>query len=106
MRPGGGGPLDHQSDIDGLFDKDPHVDEVARLISVVEQIDDSVTKLAGGAVSSLGTGGMVTKLAAAKIATSAGIDMVIMNGAKPEDIYTTVHGGNVGTLFKGKKEVI
>ena len=91
------------SDIDGLFDKDPHVNEDAKLISVVDEIDESVMRLAGGAVTSLGTGGMVTKLAAAQITTDAGIDMVIMNGSNTGDIYSIVHGGNAGTLFKGKK---
>ena len=72
------------SDIDGLFSSDPRTDKNAKLIPVVEEIDEKIENIAGGAGSSLGTGGMATKINAAKIATQAGIDMVIMNGKTPE----------------------
>ena len=68
------------SDIDGLYDSDPHKNPDARLIPVVERLDDHIRALAGGSGSSLGTGGMVTKLQAAQIATEAGCEMVIANG--------------------------
>ncbi|MCL2126470.1 MAG: glutamate 5-kinase [Oscillospiraceae bacterium] len=87
------------SDIDGLFDSDPHKNPDAKLIPVVHEINDDVIALAGGTKSSLGTGGMVTKLAAAQIAGECGIDTVIMNGSQPQNLYVAVHGGEVGTRF-------
>ncbi len=91
------------SDIDGLFDKNPKEHSDAKLISVVEEITDEITKNSGGAGSNLGTGGMITKLNAAKIAGEAGIDMVIMNGSNPENLYDLLEGKSVGTLFLAKK---
>ena len=67
------------SDIDGLYDSDPHKNPDARAHPVVERLDDHIRALAGGSGSSLGTGGMVTKLQAAQIATEAGCEMVIAN---------------------------
>lgn len=92
------------SDIEGLFDKDPHQNPDAKLIPVVKKIDEAVIALAGGVGSDLGTGGMITKLSAAQIANDAGIDMVIANGSNPENLYTIVNGGQVGTIFKGKHD--
>lgn len=86
------------SDIDGLFDKDPHKNADAQLVHVVEDIEQ-VEQMAGGAGSKHGTGGMVTKISAAGIATSVGCDMVITNGARPEDIYGIVAGEPIGTRF-------
>ena len=88
------------SDIDGLFNGDPRKNPGARLISVVDKIDDSVIALAGGAGSDFGTGGMATKLTAARIATESGIDMVITNGENPQSLYDIIKGKSVGTLFK------
>ena len=59
---------------------------------------------AGGSGSALATGGMATKLAAAKIAMAAGTDMVIMNGARPEDLYRLLDGEQVGTRFIGRRD--
>lgn len=87
------------SDIDGLYDCDPHKNENAKLISVVEEIDDNILKLAGDRGSSLGTGGMITKLNAAKIATEAGCEMIIANGENPRILYDIAEGKNVGTRF-------
>ncbi len=87
------------SDIDGLYDKDPHKFDDARLIDMVEEINEDILKLAGDKGSSLGTGGMVTKLRAATIATQAGCDMVIANGANPSKLYDIVEGKPVGTRF-------
>lgn len=92
------------SDIDGLFTADPHSDPNARLISVVEEITPEIERLAGGAGSSLGTGGMLTKVIAAKRATNAGVDMIITNGAHAEVLYDILEGKPVGTKFIGKKE--
>lgn len=88
------------SDIDGLFDKDPHKFEDAKLIPVVEKIDDNIISLAGSAGSKLGTGGMVTKVQAGIISNKAGIDMIICNGSNPEALYDLFEGKTVGTLFK------
>ena len=90
------------SDIDGLYDKDPHKCDDAKLIEIVEEINEDILKLGGGKGSSLGTGGMATKLKAAKIATDAGCDMVIANGANPLKLYDIVEGKPVGTKFVKK----
>lgn len=92
------------SDIDGLYDKDPHKFEDARLIEYVEKIDKRIISLAEGAGSKLGTGGMITKIHAAQIASEAGIDMVIMNGENPERMYNLFDGESVGTFFKCKNK--
>ena len=88
------------SDIDGLFDSNPMENEDARLITVVEKIDESVFALCGGAGTKRGTGGMVTKVHAAQIAGEKGIPTVVMNGTAPQDIYKLIDGRQVGTLFK------
>ncbi len=90
------------SDIDGLYTADPRKDSSARLIPVVDNIDGNIIKLAGGAGSELGTGGMATKISAAIRCTKEGIDMIIANGAYPELLYGAVEGADVGTRFKGK----
>ncbi|NCC86773.1 MAG: glutamate 5-kinase [Clostridia bacterium] len=90
------------TDADGLYDADPNLDENAKLISVVDVIDDELLKAAGGSGSNRGTGGMVTKLHAAQIATQAGIDTIVMNGATPQDIYKVLEGRQIGTFFKSR----
>lgn len=90
------------SDIDGLYTADPHKCEDAKLISEVNVIDDSIMALAGGKGTALGTGGMVTKLEAAKICMACGCDMIITNGANPTSLYDIVEGKAVGTKFTGK----
>ena len=90
------------SDIDGFFDSNPQENPDAKLISVVEEINDEILSLAGGAGSRRGTGGMRTKLSAAQLVLDAGIDMIIANGKRLENIYDIVDGKNVGTLFKSK----
>ncbi|HBN11588.1 MAG TPA: glutamate 5-kinase [Ruminococcus sp.] len=87
------------SDIDGLYNKDPHSNDDAELIPVVTEINEYIEHIAGGAGSSLGTGGMSTKINAAKIAFDAGIDMVIMNGDNPDKLYDLFEDKPVGTLF-------
>ena len=91
------------SDIDGLLTGDPHVDKNTSIIHTVEEITDEIEALAGGSGSSQGTGGMITKIHAAKIASDHGIDMVISHGAKPQLLYDIVEGKPVGTRFIGKK---
>ena len=92
------------SDIDGLYTADPRREPEARLIDVVHEIDDRIEALAGGNGTSLGTGGMVTKLRAARIAMAAGIDMVIANGSKPDLLYDILDGEPVGTRFTGRQD--
>jgi len=91
------------SDIDGMYDSDPHRNSGAKLLSRVDEITDEMRAAAGGSGSNRGHGGMVTKLAAAEEATQAGIDVVIANGARPENLYDIMDGKPVGTLFKAKK---
>ena len=90
------------SDIDGFYDSDPRLHPDAKLIDSVSVIDENVLSLASGAGSRRGTGGMKTKLQAAKLATSQGIDTIITNGKNPAALYKIVKGDNVGTIFIGK----
>ncbi|MBR4868846.1 MAG: glutamate 5-kinase [Clostridia bacterium] len=90
------------TDIDGLYTEDPHTNPNAEHIDVVENIDDNIMAFGSGSSSALGTGGMATKLQAAKIATTAGCDMVIVDGSEPVVLYDVVEGKNVGTRFVGK----
>ena len=87
------------SDIDGLYNKNPREHSDAELISTVEKITPEIEALGGGAGSALGTGGMQTKLHAAKIATKHGCEMVITNGACAENLYRIFDGEAVGTKF-------
>ncbi len=92
------------SDIDGLYTADPHRVPDAVLINRVEKITPEIIALAGGAGTSLGTGGMATKLRAAQIATEAGTDMIIANGKDPDILYNIADGKEFGTLFCGNKK--
>ena len=87
------------SDIDGLYDADPHSNPDAHIIPVVESITDDILSLGGGVGSSLGTGGMATKLHAAQVVTRAGTEMVIANGEHPELLYDILSGNPIGTRF-------
>jgi len=91
------------SDIDGLYTADPRKNPNATLIPVVEAVTPEVEALGGGVGSGLGTGGMATKLRAAKMVTTAGCDMIIANGESPSLLYDIVDGKAVGTRFLGKK---
>lgn len=88
------------SDIDGLYDRDPKRFPDAKLIAEVGAVNEDVLALAGGSGSELGTGGMVTKLSAARLATEAGCDMIIANGKDPAILYDVVAGKSVGTRFR------
>lgn len=92
------------SDIDGFYDHDPKSDKNSHMISVVREITPEIEECAGGAGSARGTGGMITKLAAAKLANSHGIDMVLANGAEPDIIMDILEGHDVGTLFTSRRE--
>jgi len=91
------------SDIEGLYDSDPRKNPNAKLIPVVEKIDDNIRELAGGAGTTLGTGGMITKINAAEIAVRNGIDMIIINGKNPDNLYWLFEKGEMGTMFKAEK---
>ena len=85
-----------------VADADLLVIQDAEVVPLVSAIDDSILQMAGGAGSTLGTGGMATKLNAAQIATENGIDMVIMNGKNPDLLYDLFDNKQVGTLFLAK----
>ena len=91
------------SDIEGLYTADPRKDPKATLIPVVEEVTAEIEALAGGVGSGLGTGGMATKIRAARMVTEAGCDMIIANGETPSLLYDIVEGKAVGTRFKGQK---
>lgn len=93
------------SDIDGLYDSNPKTNPEAKLISRVERITESIENAAQGAGSELGTGGMATKLRAARIANDHGIDMLIINGSRAENLYDVFDGKIIGTLFACEKGV-
>ena len=93
------------SDIDGLYTSDPHKHPDAELLPVVDQLTPEILSLAEGKGTALGTGGMKTKLHAAKIAMDAGIDMIIANGAEPMVLYNIVDGKSFGTRFVGRRTI-
>ena len=88
------------SDINGLYTDDPRTNKNAKLIPYVDHIDAALESMAKGADSNYGTGGMTTKIAAAKIAAEAGVDMVIANGEHLSNISRILNGEEIGTLFK------
>ena len=87
------------SDIDGLYTDDPRKNPNARFIHTVGKIGRGLENMAKGASSDCGTGGMATKIKAAKIATAAGADMIIANGDNIYSINDVMNGKKVGTLF-------
>lgn len=93
------------SDIDGLYTSDPHKNHNAEFIPIVNSLGPDIYSLAEGQGSELGTGGMVTKLNAAGICMEAGIDMVILNGDRPENLYDLFEGKNIGTKFTCRSDV-
>lgn len=94
------------SDIDGFYECDPRKNPNAKKLSLVEAITPQIEKCAGGVGSKRGTGGMVTKLAAARIATSSGVNMVLADGSRPDNIMDIIEGREVGTVFCSKQEKI
>ena len=91
------------SDINGLYTADPRKDQNAEFIPEVRVLDEKIMALGTGAGTAHGTGGMVTKLRAAKIATEAGCDMIIMNGDDPDNLYRITDNTPVGTRFYSTK---
>lgn len=92
------------SDIDGFFTDDPHKNQDAKLIPCVNALDDDLCSMAKASSSSVGTGGMATKISAAKIATASGADMIITNGDNVRNINHVMDGKEVGTLFIAHKK--
>ncbi len=92
------------TDTDGFYDSDPRKNEFAKIIPFITEITPEIKKSAGEKGTNRGTGGMKTKLEAAKITTTVGIDMVIANGKSPDSILDIVGGKNIGTLFIAQKE--
>ena len=93
------------SDIDGLYTDDPNKNKNAKFIECVPHIDDQLYDMAKGAGSDFGTGGMLTKIDAARIATDGGCDMIIANGHDFRTIHDIVEGKNIGTLFLAHKNI-
>ena len=91
------------TDIDGLYDSNPHKNPKAKKLEVVESITRSVMDMAAGTGSNRGTGGMITKLQAADYATKRGIEVYIINGENPKNIYSVFEGKNPGTKFLARK---
>ena len=87
------------SDIDGLYTDNPRTNPDAQLIPCVERLTPEIEAMASGAGSARGTGGMVTKIRAAQLAVSHGVEMLILNGANPNDLYRLLDGEEVGTWF-------
>jgi glutamate 5-kinase len=94
------------SDIDGLY-SDPRIETSAEIIHSVFEITPELERLASGTGSSFSTGGMVTKIAAAKICQQAGLDCIITNGSEPSVIFDVLEGKKVGTHFiAGHKTIV
>ena len=91
------------SDIDGLYDSNPRTNPQAKLINHVGRIDAKIRRMAGGAGSAHGTGGMATKITAAELCMDAGIPMMVANGDKQGLLYDIVDGKEVGTLFQRER---
>jgi len=90
------------SDIDGLFDKNPKIYSDAKLVKIVDVIDKTIINMATDSSTQFGTGGMITKIKAAKIATTAGVDMLIMNNTKMDKLHNVFNEFD-GTLFKASE---
>lgn len=88
------------TDQKGLYDADPRTNPEAKLIRQVDKIDESIIKLAGGSGTNLGTGGMSTKVKAAKIATQGGVEVIIASGKDPSIMLDLINEQGEGTFFK------
>ena len=95
----GAGELVLITDVEGLYDGNPKTEPDAKLIKIIEKIDDKLLSSAGGTSTAVGTGGMLTKLKAAQIATDAGLNMRIMSVSKLGELVSVYDGGNPGSLF-------
>ncbi|WP_250277476.1 glutamate 5-kinase [[Clostridium] colinum] len=91
------------SDIDGMYTKDPNKYNDAKIISEITKIDNDIENSAKGSNSSLGTGGMKTKVSSAKIVNKNGADMIVASGKEASILFKILTGENIGTLFVGKR---
>lgn len=91
------------SDIDAMFTADPKKNPDAKRLSIIEGITEEIEKAASGAGSSFGTGGMITKIIAAKMCDESGTDTIIANGDQPEILFDIIDGKDIGTLFIASK---
>ncbi len=91
------------TDIDGLYDSNPRNNPNAKKIEIVEEINDEILSMAAGTGSNRGTGGMITKLSAADYATKRGVEVYVINGSNPENLYEVLDGNNTGTKFLAKE---
>ncbi len=87
------------TDIDGLYNGNPKTDKNARLISEVPEINSEIERMAGGAGTKLGTGGMFTKIQAAKLAAEKNIPMLIISGKEIGNLRRALNGEEIGTIF-------
>jgi glutamate 5-kinase len=87
------------TEVDGLFTSDPHIDPIARFVPEVNRIDTSIEQLASDTSGKLGTGGMLTKIEAAKLATASGVTVIIANGRTPDILLKIASGQSFGTKF-------
>ena len=94
------------SDIDGLYSADPKENPDAEIMSIVTDISPELENLAQGTGSSFGTGGMITKILAAKVCSNAGIDVVLTNGKDPNILFNIINGEEIGTLFISKNAIM
>lgn len=92
------------SDIDGFFDSDPTKNSNSKLMKVIDGITPELENFAGDSGTDVGTGGMVTKLTAAKTATSAGVSLILANGKEPSILRDIIEGQEIGTLFLKQAE--
>ncbi len=92
------------SDIDGLYTSDPRTNPGATLIQKVYEISEDIISIAGESGTTLGTGGMKTKINAARICMDHGVDMAILNGSNPELLYDLLDGKAIGTYFFAGKD--
>ena len=92
------------SDIDGFFDSDPTKNPNSKLMKVIDAITPELENFAGDSGTDVGTGGMVTKLTAAKTATSAGVSLILANGKEPSILRDIIEGQEIGTLFLKQAE--
>ena len=94
------------SDIDGFYDCDPHKNKNAKILTTIGEITPEIEKCAGGVGSKRGTGGVVTKLSAARIATASGTNMILASGSDPDILLDIINGREAGTLFVANRGLI
>ena len=87
------------TDIDGLYDSNPRTNPNAKKLDIIEKINAEIFEMAAGTGSNRGTGGMITKLQAADYATKRGVEVSVINGSNPENLYEVIDGNKIGTKF-------